>query len=438
MFQNLSNKLQETFEGLSRRGKLSEADVDSALREVRLALLEADVHFSVVKSFIDRVRARAIGHEVSRALNPSQQVVKIVNEELVATLGEPGRLNLKGAQPRVIMLVGLQGSGKTTMAAKLAKKLREQGERVLLVGADLQRPAAVLQLQTLGQTVDVPVFSAPTTPVEVAAQAVAAGEKQGKTVVIIDTAGRLQIDQALMTELIAIRDRTKPVEVLLVADSMTGQEAVRIAEGFHKQVGLTGLILTKVDGDARGGAAISMRSVTGVPIKFLGTGEKVDGVEAFEPSRLASRILGMGDLLGLIEKAEANLDRENAQKAAEKLVSGNFTLDDFLNQLREVRKMGPIGQLLGMIPGMSGPKMQIDEQEAEQQLKRTEAIIQSMTMRERRNPDVLNGSRKRRIAGGSGTTVYEVNQLVKQFKEMQKMIKQMGSKKGIPGMPRFR
>jgi signal recognition particle subunit SRP54 len=296
----------------------------------------------------------------------------------------------------------------------------------------------VLQLQTLGQTVDVPVFSAPTTPVEVAAQAVAAGEKQGKTVVILDTAGRLQIDQTLMTELTAIRDRTKPVEVLLVADSMTGQEAVRIAEGFHKQVGLTGLILTKVDGDARGGAAISMRSVTGVPIKFLGTGEKVDGVEAFEPGRLASRILGMGDLLGLIEKAEANLDRETAQKAAEKLVSGNFTLEDFLNQLREVRKMGPIGQLLGMIPGMSGPKMQIDEQEAEQQLKRTEAIIQSMTVRERRHPEVLNGSRKRRIAAGAGTTVYEVNQLVKQFKEMQKMIKQMGSKKGFPGLPRFR
>jgi signal recognition particle subunit SRP54 len=438
MFQNLSNKLQETFDNLSRRGKLSEADVDSALREVRLALLEADVHFSVVKSFLDRVRARAIGHEVSRALNPAQQVVKIVNEELVTTLGEPGRLNLKGPQPRVVMLVGLQGSGKTTMAAKLAKKLREQGERVLMVAADLQRPAAVLQLQTLGQQVDVPVFTASTTPVEVAAQAVATGEKQGKTVIILDTAGRLQIDQALMTELTAIRDRTKPVEVLLVADAMTGQEAVRIAEGFHKQVGLTGLILTKVDGDARGGAAISMRAVTGVPIKFLGTGEKVDGVEAFEPSRLASRILGMGDLLGLIEKAEANLDRENAQKAAEKLVSGNFTLDDFLNQLREVRKMGPIGQLLGMIPGMSGPKMQIDEQEAEQQLKRTEAIIQSMTMRERRSPDVLNGSRKRRIAAGSGTTVYEVNQLVKQFKDMQKMIKQMGSKKGFPGLPRMR
>jgi signal recognition particle subunit SRP54 len=336
------------------------------------------------------------------------------------------------------MLVGLQGSGKTTMAAKLARKLRDQGERVLLVAADLQRPAAVLQLETLGQSVDVPVYTASAKPVDVAAQAVAAGEKQGKTVVILDTAGRLQIDDALMQELTAIRDRTNPVEVLLVADSMTGQEAVRIAEGFHKQVGLTGLILTKVDGDARGGAAISMRSVTGVPIKYLGVGEKTDAVEVFDPGRLASRILGMGDILGLIEKAEATLDRENAQKAAEKLVSGQFTLEDFLLQLKEVRKMGPIGQLLGMIPGLSGPKMQIDEQEAEQQFKRTEAIINSMTPRERRNPDVLNGSRKRRIAAGSGTTVYDVNQLVKQFKDMQKMLKQLGGRKGIPGLPRFR
>jgi signal recognition particle subunit SRP54 len=438
MFQNLSDKLQTTFDNLTRRGRLSDADVDLALREVRLALLEADVHFSVVKSFLDRVRARAIGAEVSRALNPGQQVIKIVNEELVATLGEPGRLNLKGAQPRVIMLVGLQGSGKTTTAAKLANKLRQLGERVLLVAADLQRPAAVQQLQTLGAAIDVPVFTANAAPPEVSALAVAAGEKQGKTVVILDTAGRLQIDDTLMDELTAIRDRTHPVEVLLVADSMTGQEAVRIAEGFHKKVGLTGLILTKVDGDARGGAAISMRSVTGVPIKFLGMGEKTDALENFDPGRLASRILGMGDILGLIEKAEANLDREDAQVAADKLVSGQFTLEDFLVQLKQVKKMGPIGQLLGMIPGMSGPKMQIDEKEAEKQFERTEAIINSMTRRERRNPDVLNGSRKRRVAAGSGTTVYEVNQLVKQFKDMQKMMKQLGSRKGIPGLPRMR
>jgi signal recognition particle subunit SRP54 len=439
MFQSLSTKLQNTFDQLNRRGKLSEADVDLALREVRLALLEADVHFSVVKSFIDRVRARAVGAEVSRALNPGQQVVKIVNQELTATLGEPGRLNLKGPQPRVILLVGLQGSGKTTMAAKLASKLRALGERVLLVAGDLQRPAAVQQLQTLGAAVDVPVFAAQGAPPDVCAQAVSSAEKQGKTVVILDTAGRLQIDDALMNELIAIRDRTHPVETLLVADAMTGQEAVRIAEGFHKKIGLTGLILTKVDGDARGGAAISMRSVTGVPIKFLGVGEKTDALENFEPGRLASRILGMGDILGLIEKAESTLDRENAQKAAEKLVSGSFTLEDFLTQLKEVRKMGPIGQLLGMIPGMSGPKVQIDEQEAEMQMKRTEAIIYSMTPRERRSPDVLNGSRKRRIAAGSGTTVYAVNQLVKQFKDMQKMMKQMGSRRGsFPGLPRVR
>ena len=438
MFQNLSDKLQTTFDNLGRRGKLSEADVDSALREVRLALLEADVHFSVVKGFLDRVRVRAIGHEVSRALNPAQQVVKIVNEELVATLGEPGRLNLKGPQPRVVMLVGLQGSGKTTTAAKLANKLRQQGERVMMVAGDLQRPAAVQQLQTLGSAIDVPVFTAQGSPPDVCAQAVAAGEKQGKTVIILDTAGRLQIDEALMGELTTIRDRTHPVEVLLVADSMTGQEAVRIAEGFHKQVGLTGLILTKVDGDARGGAAISMRSITGVPIKFLGVGEKIDGLENFEPSRLASRILGMGDLLGLIEKAEANMDQANAQKAAEKLVSGSFTLEDFMLQLKEVRKMGPIGQLLGMIPGMSSSKMQVDEEEAERQLKRTEAIINSMTPRERRNPDVLNGSRKRRIAAGAGTNVYEVNQLVRQFKDMQKMMKQLSGKKGAFGLPRFR
>ncbi len=442
MFQNLSEKLQDVFDQLTRRGKLSEADVDAALRQVRLALLEADVHFSVVKSFLDRVRVRAVGAEVSKALNPAQQVIKIVNEELVATLGEPGRLNLKGPQPRVLMLVGLQGSGKTTTAAKLAQKLRSQGERVMMVAADPYRPAAVQQLQTLGQAIDVPVFTGDAQPPELCAQAMRAGERQGKTAVIFDTAGRLQIDDELMHELAAIRDRTHPVEVLLVADAMTGQEAVRIAEGFHKQVGLTGLILTKVDGDARGGAAISMRSVTGVPIKFLGVGEKTDALENFDPGRLASRILGMGDLLGLIEKAEASLDQAQAQKAAEKLVAGQFTFEDFAAQLKEVRKMGPVGQLLGMIPGFSGPRVQIDEKAAEGQLKHTEAIIGSMTPRERRNPDVLNASRKRRIAAGSGVTVYEVNQLLKQFRDMQKLMKQMGGGKkrfgGMPGMPRFR
>jgi len=433
MFQSLSDKLQTVFQNLTGRGKLTEADVDAALREVRLALLEADVHFSVVKGFLDRVRVRAIGIEVSKALNPAQQVIKIVNEELIATLGEPGRLNLKGPQPRVILLVGLQGSGKTTMAAKLARRLRAQGERVMMVAADLQRPAAVQQLQTLGAAVDVPVYTGTGSPAQLCVEAVRTGEKQGKTAIILDTAGRLQIDDALMDELVAIRDNTKPVETLLVADSMTGQEAVKIAEGFHKRVGLTGLILTKVDGDARGGAAISMRSVTGVPIKFLGVGEKVDGIEVFDPTRLSGRILGMGDILGLIERAES-MDKDKAQIAAERMVSGQFTLEDMLGQLKEVKKMGPIGQLMGMIPGLSGPKMKIDEQAAEEQLKFVEAIIYSMTPRERRSPDIMNGSRKRRIAAGSGTTVYEVNQLLKQYKDMQKMMKQLGGKKGLAGL----
>jgi signal recognition particle subunit SRP54 len=437
MFPSLSEKLQNVFQKLSRRGKLSEADVDEAVREVRLALLEADVHFSVVKGFLDRVRARAVGAEVSRALNPAQQVIKIVNEELIATLGEAGRLNLKGPQPRVVMLVGLQGSGKTTMAAKLARRLRSQGERVMLVAADPYRPAAAQQLQTLGQAVDVPVFTGEAKPPDLCAEAVRAGEKQGATAIVLDTAGRLQIDAEMMQELAAIRDRTHPVETLLVADAMTGQEAVRIAEGFHKQVGLTGLILTKVDGDARGGAAISMRAVTGVPIKFLGVGEKTEALEAFDPARLASRILGMGDMLGLIERAEA-MDQQAAQKSAENLLTGKFTLEDFLVQLKEVRKMGPIGQLMGMIPGLSGPKLQIDEQAAEKQMKRTEAIIHSMTPRERRSPDILNASRKRRVAAGSGVSVYEVNQLLRQYKEMQRLMKQMGSgKKGL-SLPRFR
>lgn len=438
MFSHLTERLQAVFDNLARRGKLSEADVDVGLREVRLALLEADVHFSVVKSFLDRVRVRAIGAEVSKALNPAQQVIKIVNEELIATLGEPDRLNLRGPQPRVIMMVGLQGSGKTTTAAKLARRLRAQGERVMLVAADPYRPAAVTQLETLGQQVGVEVYTGTARPSDLSAEAVRAAERQGKTVVILDTAGRTQIDPMMMSEILAVKQRTNPVEVLLVADAMTGQESVRIAEAFHKQLTLTGLILTKMDGDARGGAAISMRAVTGVPIKFLGVGEKTDALEVFDPGRVASRILGMGDILGLIERAEA-MDKQKAQEAVERLVSGEFTLEDFVTQLREVRKMGPIGQLLGMIPGLSGPKAQVDEQALEKQLKRTEAIINSMTQYERRRPDLLNASRKRRIAAGSGTQVYEVNQLLKQFKDMQKLMKQMGGKKRLGGfgLPKF-
>ncbi|MGQ0602670.1 MAG: signal recognition particle protein [Anaerolineales bacterium] len=435
MFSSLTQRLQTVFDNLARRGKLTEADVDAGLREVRMALLEADVHFSVVKSFLDRVRARAIGAEVSKALNPAQQVIKIVNEELIATLGEPGKLNLRGPQPRVIMLVGLQGAGKTTMAAKLARRLRGQGERVLLVAADPYRPAAVTQLETLGRQVDVEVFTGTKRPSELSAEAVKAAERQGKTVTIIDTAGRSQLDSMMMSEILAVKQATNPVEILLVADAMTGQESVRIAETFHKQLGLSGLILTKMDGDARGGAAISMRAVTGVPIKFLGVGEKTEAIELFEPGRVAGRILGMGDMLGLIEKAEA-MDQQKAQAAAARLVTGDFTLEDFVTQLREMRKMGPVGQLLGMLPGV-GSRVQVDEQALEKQLQRTEAIINSMTSHERRRPDILNGSRKRRIAGGSGAQVYEVNQLLKQFKDMQKLMKQLGNKRGF-SLPRFR
>ncbi|MCS6909162.1 MAG: signal recognition particle protein [Anaerolineales bacterium] len=433
MFSSLTERLQAVFNNLARRGKLSEADVDAGLREVRLALLEADVHFSVVKSFLDRVRARAVGAEVSRALNPAQQVIKIVHEELIATLGEPGRLNLRGPQPRVILMVGLQGSGKTTTAAKLARRLRAQGERVLLVAGDPYRPAAVTQLETLGRQIDVEVYTGLARPAELCAEAVRAAERQGKSVVIIDTAGRTQIDSMMMSEVLAVKQRVNPVEVLLVADAMTGQESVRIAEAFHKQLTLTGLILTKMDGDARGGAAISMRAVTGVPIKFLGVGEKMDALELFDPARVAGRILGMGDVLGLIERAEA-MDKQKAQEAAERLISGEFTLEDFVVQLREMRKMGPLGQLLGMIPGLSTNKLLVEEQALERQLKRTEAIINSMTTQERRHPEILNGSRKRRIAAGSGTQVYEVNQLLKQFKDMQKLMKQMGGKKRFGGL----
>ena len=438
MFENLTERLNGVFKQLSRRGKLSEKDVDAAMREVRLALLEADVHYSVVKDFVARVRERAVGQEVSKALNPAQQVIKIVNEELIATLGEPERLNLSGPKPRMIMLVGLQGSGKTTAAGKLARMLRSQGERVMLVAADPYRPAAVTQLETLGQSLNVPVFTEPgVAPPDLAAHASTKGVIGGYTVLILDTAGRSQLDDELMAELRAISSKVAPTEVLLVVDSMIGQEAVNIATGFRDSVHLTGLILTKVDGDARGGAAISIRSVTGVPIKFLGTGEGLDAIEVFDPERLSSRILGMGDMLGLIERAEATLDEQTARDQAERLMSGEFTLEDFAEQLRQVRKMGPINQLMGMLPGGMGQiANQVDPQDAEKQLKRTEAIISSMTRGERRNPKVLNASRRRRIASGSGTEVQDVNRLLKQFKQAQKMFKTL-NKSGMRGMPRI-
>ncbi len=438
MFENLTDRLNQVFQNLRRHGKLSEEDVDSAMREVRMALLEADVHYSVVKDFIKRVRERSVGAEVSKALNPAQQVIKIVNEELIATLGEPARLNLLGPKPRVFMLVGLQGSGKTTAAAKLARILRSQGERVMLVAADPYRPAAVKQLQTLGEKVGVPVFyEAGVKPPDLARRAFDQAQKGGVSVLIIDTAGRSQLDDALMEELKGITHRTPAAETLLVVDAMIGQEALHVAEGFRDNVSLTGLILTKMDGDARGGAAISIRSVTGVPIKYLGVGEGLDALEAYNPTRLSSRILGMGDMLGLIEKAESTYDEKTARAQAEKMMSGQFTLEDFAQQLRQVRKMGPISQILEMLPGNLGQAARsVDPRDAERQLKITEAIIDSMTPQERRHPDILNASRRRRIARGSGTDVTIVNRTLKQFRDAQRMFKSI-QKTGGRGMPRL-
>ena len=438
MFENLTERLNNVFTQLRRRGKLSAADVDTAMREVRLALLEADVNYGVVKDFVNRVRERSVGAEVSKALNPAQQVIKIVNEELINTLGVSERLNLSGARPLVLMLVGLQGSGKTTAAGKLARLLRTQGERVMLVAADPYRPAAVKQLETMGDKLNVPVhFEAGIQPPELAAHALDKARKGGHTVLILDTAGRSQLDNELMDELTSIAHRVQPVETLLVVDSMIGQEAVNIAKGFRQAIPLTGLVLTKMDGDARGGAAISIRAVTGVPIKFIGTGEALEALEVYDPGRLASRILGMGDVLGLIEKAEAAFDQEQAQKDAERLLAGEFSLEDFANQLRQVRKMGPIAQVLEMLPGGMGQlARQIDPKDAESQLKMTEAIINSMTIQERRRPDVLNASRRRRIANGSGTEVQDVNRLIKQYREAQHLFKNI-KKSGMRGLPRL-
>ena len=436
MFETLQDKLQGVFDQLSRRGRLTEKDVDTALREVRLALLEADVNFKVTKNLVARIKERAIGAEVMRSLSPAQQVIKIVNEELIATLGEPAPLNLGGGSPRVIMLVGLQGAGKTTMAAKLALHLRRSSHRPLMVAADTRRPAAIEQLKVLGKQLDIPVYDEGTTatPPAICANALKAAKEGAHSVVIIDTAGRLQIDEALMQELGDIQTKTDPQEVLLIVDAMIGQDAVKVAEGFNEQVGLTGLILTKIDGDARGGAAISVREVTGVPIKFLGTGEKLSDLEVFYPDRLASRILGMGDVLTLIERAEAELDEDLAQEAAGKLMEGKFDLDDFLKQLQQVKKMGPLTQILEMVPGFNKMAKDIPMDVAEQQMGRTEAIINSMTMKERRNPRLLNASRKRRIAKGSGTVVQDVNQLISQFRQMQKMMKQFKDPRKMKGL----
>jgi signal recognition particle subunit SRP54 len=429
MFESLSEKLQEVFRRLSGRGRLTEADVDAALREVRVALLDADVNYRVVRDFIGRVRERAVGAEVLRHLSPAQQVIKVVYEELINLLGPAAtRLEPPPQPPGVVMLVGLQGSGKTTTAAKLALHLRRQGQRPYLVAADPYRPAAGAQLEILGRQLDIPVYNEPSgrDAVAIAENGLRRARGAGATWVILDTAGRLHIDDALMAELEAMKARLRPHEVLLVADAMTGQDAVRTAEEFHRRVGLTGVILTKLDGDARGGAALSIRAVTGVPIRFIGVGEKADALEPFYPDRLASRILGMGDVLTLIEKAQEAFDREQARALEKKLRTATFTLEDFLNQLQQVKKMGPLQQLLEMIPGFSQAAKHLPAEALdERQLKRVEAIILSMTPEERRRPEIIDGSRKRRIARGSGTSIQEVNQLLNQFFQTRRLMKEL-------------
>jgi len=440
MFDSLADKIQETFQKLSKKGRIGETDVNETLREVRLALLEADVNYKVVKDLTKRIGERAVGADVLRSLTPAQTVIKIVNEELIAVLGEPARLNLVGQTPYVVMLVGRQGSGKTTMAAKLAVHLRSNGQRPLLVAADTYRPAAIKQLETLGKQINIPVHSEAqsTPPPQICQNAIKRAAREGHNVVLLDTAGRLQIDDRMMEELEQIRRETQPCEVLLVVDAMTGQEAVAVAEEFNRRGKVTGFILTKVDGDARGGAALSIRAVTGAPIKFMGVGEKVSDLEVFYPDRLASRILGMGDVLTLIERAEATFSEEQARKMEDKLRKASFTLEDFIEQLRAVKKMGPISDLLGMIPGLQQLNKQIPSEVTEKGMVVTEAIINSMTREERRNPKIINASRKRRIARGSGTSVQDVNQLLRQFVQMQQMMKQLNSGRGRGLMSMFR
>lgn len=438
VFESLATKLQGVFNGLRRHGKLKPAEIETGLREIRLALLDADVHYQVVKDLIESVRENALSERVSKALNPAQQIISIIHQELINTLGPAEALNLQGAKPRVIMLVGIQGSGKTTTTAKLAKHLKGQGERVWMVAADPYRPAAVDQLQRLGEEIHVNVFSnQELAPAALCFEGIEAAGKGGASVVILDTAGRSQIDEEMMNELAAIAEKVEPAEVILVADAMTGQEAVNIALGFGERLQLSGLILTKMDGDARGGAAISMRTVTGMPIKFVGTGEGREALERFDPERLASRILGMGDVLSLIERAEASMEVEDMEQQAERLLKGDFTLDDFAAQLASVRKMGSMSKLLESLPmGMTGAMQSLDSQQAERQLRHTQAILSSMTMAERRRPEILNASRKRRIAAGSGTSVQQVNQILRQYRQMRKLFKQIG-KRGMPDLGRM-
>ncbi|MBB5323701.1 signal recognition particle subunit SRP54 [Anoxybacillus tepidamans] len=439
-FEGLADRLQSVMNKIRGKGKVTEADVKEMMREVRLALLEADVNFKVVKDFIKRVSERAVGQEVLKSLTPGQQVIKVVKEELTALMGgEQSKIAVATRPPTVIMMVGLQGAGKTTTTGKLANLLRKKYNRKpLLVAADIYRPAAIKQLETLGKQLNIPVFSLgdQVSPVEIAKQAIAKAKEDHHDYVIIDTAGRLHIDEALMDELKQIKQLTKPDEIFLVVDAMTGQDAVNVAQSFNEQLGLTGVILTKLDGDTRGGAALSIKAVTNTPIKFVGMGEKMDALEPFHPERMASRILGMGDVLTLIEKAQAAVDEEKAKELEQKMRTMSFTFDDFLEQLGQVRKMGPLDEILKMLPGANKIKGLNNIQIDEKQIAHVEAIIRSMTKEEKANPEIINASRKKRIAKGSGTSVQEVNRLLKQFEEMKKMMKMMttmtkGKKKGF-------
>ena len=438
MFDTLSDRFDGIFKRLRGKGRLTDGDVDEVLREIRTALLEADVNVAVTRTVVARIREAAVGAHLSQALDPSQQIIKIVNAELVNILGgETLKITYAGRPPTVVLMAGLQGSGKTTNAAKLARWFKSQGRQVLLVGADLQRPAAVEQLRTLGRQIDVPVFSEPSDPVTVATRGLAEARRLGRDVLIVDTAGRLAIDAEMMDQVRQINEAVEPNYTFLVIDAMTGQDAVSVAEAFHQTLAIDGVILTKLDGDARGGAALSVKEVIGRPIAFASTGEKLDAFEQFHPDRMASRILGMGDVLTLIEQAEKAFEKDAAEEAAGRMLSGEFTLDDFLEQMQQLKKMGPISGLLGMIPGM--PKELKGAKISDDDLKPVEAIIRAMTPLERRKPDIINGSRRNRIAAGSGTSVGEINRLVKQFGEMQKMMKRMGgmttNKKGKKKMP---
>ncbi|MBM7618962.1 signal recognition particle subunit SRP54 [Bacillus tianshenii] len=428
-FEGLADRLQNTIQKIRGKGKVSEQDVKEMMREVRLALLEADVNFKVVKDFVKRVNERAVGQEVMKSLTPGQQVIKVVKEELTELMGgEQSKIAVSNRPPTVIMMVGLQGAGKTTTTGKLANLLRKKHNRKpMLVAADIYRPAAIKQLETLGKQLSMPVFSLgdKVSPVEIAKQAIQKAKDEHHDYVLIDTAGRLHVDEALMDELKQVKEISKPDEIFLVVDAMTGQDAVNVAESFNEQLGLTGVVLTKLDGDTRGGAALSVKAVTNTPIKFIGMGEKLDALEAFHPERMASRILGMGDVLTLIEKAQSNVDEEKAKELEQKLRTMSFTFDDFLEQLGQVRSMGPLDEILGMIPGANKMKGLKNVQVDEKQIGHVEAIIKSMTKTEKENPDLINASRKKRIAKGSGRPVQEVNRLLKQFEEMKKMMKQM-------------